>query len=85
LAKRSSPNKDKEDEDSDEGQDGNQELDPHSDTEADGDLNEKENCAAILEVASNSDSDSDSADELDLQPLSKLSYQSIIQQFEVLA
>jgi hypothetical protein len=62
--------------DSLEGSDFNQEFDPHSDKEADADLNEKENCAAILELASNldADSDSDSDNELDSQPLSRLSY-----------
>jgi hypothetical protein len=72
--------------DSLEGSNYNEDIDSPSDEEADANLNEKENQASILEVDSNSDGDSsDSDDELDSQPLSKLSYQTLIQQFEVLA
>jgi hypothetical protein len=42
-----------------------------------------ENCEAILEQTG--DSGTESENELDSVPLSKLSYQSLIQQFEVLA
>ncbi len=48
-------------------------------------MTEKENRAAILELASNSDADSDTDNELDSHPVTKLSYQSVMQQFEVLA
>jgi hypothetical protein len=46
-------------------------------------LTEKENCAAILEHAEELDSDMDN--ELDGIPISQLTHQSLIQQFEVLA
>ena len=71
--------------DSLDGSDYNQGFDPPSDEEEAADMTEKENRAAILELASNLDADSDTDNELDSHPLTKLSYQSVMQQFEVLA
>ena len=48
-------------------------------------MTEKENRAAILELASNLAADSDTDNELDSHPFTKLSYQSVMQQFELLA
>jgi hypothetical protein len=72
----------KDDEDSVEGPEFNQEFEELHD-DANTDLSEKENHAAILELAQDLGTDNDN--ELDSLPLSKLSYQSLIQEFEVLA
>jgi hypothetical protein len=62
----------------------NPEFNIQDKTKVDADLSEKESCATILEREAE-DSGTESDAEYDALPLSKLSYQSLIQQFEVLA